>query len=381
MSQSKRPVHIEGIRLTEVLGHLKTYDDQVTLDRAWSRIARSNVVGVPSPSAHRPGARMLSSAVLVAAGVLMGIYLERSFAGAHEFSVQSESSVHQSYLPSSEGTRPDAPLEDRVGTDGARPEKYSVRALTHGEQLRARSHKRSLNSQRIASAVVPDSGEPQAAVEVPVVFVPQQATWLALAERGDFAGAFQELEKSGGFDQALLAAGPDELMTLVDVARAVGRQGQAIQALRIVIDQYRDDENAPLAAMMLGNLLSRTGDASGAAEAFALNRRLSPDGDFAQDALVREFDMAITAMDLAEAERLRAQYESEYPDGRHKEALRADLDRLVQELVPAGDGSPADDVALEEQAEEREPEHEKERSADSAPAESIAPVLPTRPAP
>jgi len=165
-----------------------------------------------------------------------------------------------------------------------------------------------------------------------------------LAERGDFAGAAAAIDSAGGFEQAFLLAGPDELMTLADVARAVGRPALAIQALRVVLDQYRDNENAPLAAMTLGNLLRRAGDAVGAAEAFALNRRLSPGGDFAEDALVREFDMAMEAMDLTEAERLRAQYEREYPEGRHSEVLRAEVDRLATELLPP-EGQDEEDAA------------------------------------
>jgi hypothetical protein len=164
--------------------------------------------------------------------------------------------------------------------------------------------------------------------------LPPTAAWHGLAERGDFEGAARALDSAGGFEQALSTAGADELMMLADVARAAGRPAVAIQALRVVLEQHRDNENAPLAAMTLGNLLRRAGDAAGAAEAFALNRRLSPGGDFAEDALVREFDMAMEALDLAEAERLAAQYEREYPEGRHSEVLRAEVERLANELLP-----------------------------------------------
>ena len=70
--------------------------------------------------------------------------------------------------------------------------------------------------------------------------------------------------------------------------------------------------------------------AEGAAAAYALNRRLSPGGDFAEDALVREFDMALEHGDLATVERLRAQYESEFPEGRHLDDIRAEAAELAR---------------------------------------------------
>lgn len=365
----------------DVARDLKSYDDPARLDRVWNRLERSKVMGAPSSDAELSVRRLFSSAALVAAGVLMGIYLERTFTSPPEFTVQSESLSRQSFAPASAGVRAERLDElQRSNAGDARREKQ----LTRREQSRSSTRKLSRNAQKAASAPLTDKVELPTALEAPPALVPEKAAWLSLAERGDFAGAFQNLEQNDGFDQALLAAGPDELMTLVDVARSVGRQGRAIQALRIVIDQYRDDENAPLAAMMLGNLLSRTGDASGAAEAFALNRRLSPGGDFAEDALVREFDMAITAMDLAEAERLRTQYESEYPEGRHKEALRADLDRMVQELLPAGERTSARDDAIDENAENQETEQDADRSGDARPEEegpapSLPPTPPTTP--
>jgi hypothetical protein len=165
------------------------------------------------------------------------------------------------------------------------------------------------------------------------IIPPVRSTWLLLADRGDFAGAFQQLDETGGFDSVLASGTPEELMTLVDIARVMGRQGRAIQALRVVTERYQSDPNAPLAAMMLGNLLSRVGDAGGASKAFALNRRLSPDGDFAEDALMREFDMAVARADLPLAERLMQQYGEEFPGGEHLEELRAEVTRLAETTV------------------------------------------------
>ena len=349
--------------------HLKTFDDPVIIDRAWNRLARTNGLGPGSRVQRaRPLLRVMSSAALVCVGVLCGMYLERSMQAEPQFTVRSEvlaPSAHSAAMSSPQGEHR-APNRAAGGSELQRPhERSSARSQIPLRRLLAKS------AAATPTEKANEAAQDAAPVDAPVVVVPAKAEWTLLAERGDFAGAFQKLDEMGGFDQALLVAGPDELMTLADVARAVGRQGRAIQALRIVVDQYREDENAPLAAMMLGNLLSRTGDSDAAAEAFALNRRLSPGGDFAEDALVREFDMAMAARDLPEAERLRAQYVREYPQGRHQEVLRAELDRLAAELAP-GDASKAYDENPEETPDE-EAEGEGERDGDVEPVEAASP--------
>jgi hypothetical protein len=118
-----------------------------------------------------------------------------------------------------------------------------------------------------------------------------------------------------------------ELMTLVDIARASGSRRLAIAALRRVVEFYRDAPEAPLAAWTLGNLLDQSGDEAGAASAYALYRRLSPGGDFAEDALAREIDSALSLGNLELSARLIAQYENEFPNGRSLEEFRAELAR------------------------------------------------------
>src|SRR5690606_39243865 len=116
-----------------------------------------------------------------------------------------------------------------------------------------------------------ESAEPNAQVESSEVQLPVKSPWLVLAERGEFAASFQRLEESGGFDAVLATGASEELMMLVEVARFVGRQERAIQALRAVTDKHQADPNAPIAAMILGNLLRNSGDSAGAARAYALN--------------------------------------------------------------------------------------------------------------
>src|SRR6478736_611636 len=174
----------------------------------------------------------------------------------------------------------------------------------------------------------------------------RRSAWLEMAETGDYEGALAELERSQVAHVVLATGSVEELMTMAEVARFAGNPERAIQALSQVVDRYGGDPNAPLAAMMLGNLLSRSGDSAGAARAFALNRSLSPGGDFAEDALVREFDLALAAADAELASRLFDQYAREFPGGPRVYAMRYELDELLAAKAdpnagPA-DGQPAE---------------------------------------
>lgn len=184
------------------------------------------------------------------------------------------------------------------------------------------------------ATVQPEREEAPSEVEFPSVGPApevQVPRWLLLVDRGEYTAAFQAVDEAGGFDAVLAKASAEELMTLADVARAAGQQGRAIQALRRVVQLHADDPNAPVAAMMLGNLLYRAGDAVGAAEAYALNRSLSPQGDFAEDALAREFEVALEAADVERARALATQYEREFPQGRRLGDIQEQLSRAQQE--------------------------------------------------
>jgi len=156
------------------------------------------------------------------------------------------------------------------------------------------------------------------------------AEWKRLVESGDFAAARHAVDRQGGFDVAIAHASPAELMTLVDIARAAGERGQATNALRQVI-AHPDAPEAPLAAWTLGNLLEQSGDAPGAAQAFALYRRLSPAGDFAEDAAARQIDVALAGGNVELVTQLVEDYARDFPHARRlsefRRAMRALADR------------------------------------------------------
>ncbi len=185
---------------------------------------------------------------------------------------------------------------------------------------------------------------PPVASVAPVAVVP---TWERMAEAGDFEAARTELDAHGGFESVLGTARASELMTLVDIARASGRRDRAIAALRRVVETFRDEPEAPLAAWTLGNLLDQSGDETGAASAYALYRRLSPGGDFAEDALAREIDTALTQNKLELSARLVAQYENEFPNGRSLEEFRAELARRSERAAASAEHPSGEAPAVE----------------------------------
>jgi hypothetical protein len=192
--------------------------------------------------------------------------------------------------------------------------------------------------------------------------------WQRLVEIGDFPGARRALDRQGGFDVAMAHASPSELMSLVDIARASGERGQAISALRQVL-AHAEAPEAPLAAWTLGNLLEQAGDQPGAAQAFALYRRLSPAGDFAEDAAARQVDVALREGNLELVTQLVEDYARDFPHGRRLSEFRRAERALSDRDHDAGAKSEAIHDELEDESEES---HLPPAAASSTPAASEA---------
>jgi TolA-binding protein len=181
---------------------------------------------------------------------------------------------------------------------------------------------------------------PPAVAPPPAPAVAPAPDWQELAGQLEYEAARQALDRNGGFKSALSQASPEQLMILHDIARATGNRRAALQALQTVVQRYPDDPNAPIAAWSLGNLLEASGDRAGAAQAYSTYRSLSPQGDFADDALARQVQVAIEAGDLAQARRLATQYAQDFPNGRHGDELRMQLEELADAGAAAAAGAP-----------------------------------------
>jgi hypothetical protein len=297
-------------------GAMREYRDEALLDRVHGRF---------SPSVSRKArsrAVWQAAAALVLFGVGVGVGRGLPSVTAHDatgpLAVRATAEISRTGIAAA----PRARTLDHRDSRAALPPRRT-------------EHKRiaSVSSPEVPPTVVGDAASPLELeivdVPVPTVVPSLRSTWLELADAGDYSGALGELERSQVAHLVLATGSVEELMTMAEVARFAGSQERAIQALSQVVDRYGGDPNAPLAAMMLGNLLSRSGDSAGAAKAFALNRRLSPGGDFAEDALVREFDLALAAGDAELASSLFDQYAREFPAGPRVFAMRYELDELL----------------------------------------------------
>lgn len=224
---------------------------------------------------------------------------------------------------------------------------------------------RALPAEEARVEAYPESyGEPPGAVVSEPLAAAGPAAWEVLAETGDFRGAKAALDHEGGFEHVLVRASASQLLVLADIARASGGREQAAQALKRVLSAYDSAPEAPIAAWTLGNLLDQAGDKVGAAEAYATYRRLSPAGDFAEDAAARQVDAALSQGNVELGTRALEEYAQNFPKGRRLAELRK---RLAALSAPADAAAPG--------ANEPEEDDEATEPGADAPAPPPAPSL------
>jgi hypothetical protein len=292
---------------------LRDHTDDPRIERVWQRLDQ----GLTRPRPRSRSGVWLAPAfgvALFAAGVIVG----RHGGPAHILAPQMAAEP----LPAAEAL-PVAEQPARPGDRAPHPQQPSAR----GERRRtlpARSagvepnqvQSEELEGPQVTPYVVPATQPPE---------------WQQKADVGDFSAARSALARAGGWEVALVSASPEQLMTLVDVARASGEREQAVRALRRMLDAFSGAPEASLAAWTLGNLLEQGGDRSGAAEAYALYRRLSPTGDFAEDAAARQVDVALSQGNQELAAQLVDQYAKDFPNGRRLAEWRDELGKLAAE--------------------------------------------------
>jgi hypothetical protein len=288
---------------------LRDHGSRERVDRVWRRLA-SDLEGAPPRRRATLWWAPAAAAMLFGAGVVVGA----KWARPEVAPVVSAERPSQSE-PATQSPAPATAAEER------RPERTET--APHRSVL---PRAVAVPEEAPVFTFDDDPQQPQGMVESPIPVGPPE--WKLLADSGDFEAAARALDRSGGFHAVLDGAGSAQLMSLVDIARATGGRDRAVQALRRVLESYPGTPEAPLAAWTLGNVLEQSGDAAGAAEAFALYRRLSPSGDFAEDAVVREVDAALAKGNLELAVKLVDQYAKDYPQGRRLDEFRRELEEL-----------------------------------------------------
>jgi len=301
---------------------LRDYAGDVRVERVWQRVNRS--LHQPRP---RVRLELLWAPAFGVALFALGVWVGRSGTPHAESAPQlvaERTTAREPIQPATTSAAP-AGAEELVATPPASAERPRTPARAASTHELARMPERATALRDLpAPHAVAASGPPD---------------WQTSADVGDFEAARAALLRAGGWDVVLISASAEQLMTLVDLARASRERDLAVRALRRLLDVFPSAPEAPLAAWTLGNLLEQGGDAEGSAEAYALYRRLSPAGDFAEDAAARQVDAALSQKDAESAALLLDQYAKDFPNGRRLAELREELAKLSHE--PSAEAAPS----------------------------------------
>ncbi len=322
------------------------------VERVWQRLEEE----LDAPAKVKAGRPPVAWALVIAGATFgLGLWVGQ---GLDDSSRLQQAAVHAEPPPSVEPASMQAPLHPRQSSlqaplaehpsRGAQKKDHPSRRVRHAPAIEAEP---AVTGDPADSFGV-DALEPlEPAPVVEAIKPPEPPRWQRLANGGEYEAALEQIGQVGGFEAALASADPEQLMLLADVARATGQRQRALASLRRIVVEFRDSQTAPLAAFSLGNMLERSGDARGAAEAFAVYRSLSPRGDFAEDALLRELRSAVERDERARARELLAQYESDFPEARHGDEVESLRERLLGAATASDAGAPTPETG-DEPAEE-----------------------------
>lgn len=338
------------------------------VERTWARLSHASAGTAELTKARHDRRRhagpLLAFAACVATFVV-GVWVGEGNVGGRSAGFDASRGMSAEpvgvALPSGEGVVPSRRGESIVLEQPSRQDAVSanqaseVRAFSADDPERAA---RSTGTTRAAANVrpsvhlagttmangvvpLPVNTEDAVAVTPSAVVLPR---WQRLAKDGDDDGALIEIATVGGFEHVLQSASAEQLMLLSDVARGTGQLQRALAALRRIVSEHPSDPVAPLAAFNMGNLLDKMGDGAGAAQAFAVYRALSPQGEFAEDALVGQLRSAVSAGQQGLARRLVRQYEADFPEGRRADEVARWAEQIPTESESGDAGSAAEEA-------------------------------------
>jgi hypothetical protein len=288
---------------------LKSHAEPARVERVWRRL-ELDVSGAPRSRGRLSWGLAFAALGIFGMGVALGVRLH---APTVEVAAVAEPRPALPTPGAGPAAEPGTPAKQRQDAPAQKPS-HARRVIVAGEVTPEYAESYGEPAGLVVSEPAPVSGPPE---------------WETLAETGDFGAAKGALDRAGGFQRASERASASQLLVLADIARASGEREEAAQALRRVLSTYDSAPEAPLAAWTLGNLLEQAGDRAGAAAAYATYRRLSPTGDFAEDAAARQVDAALSQGNLELGTRAMEEYAQNFPKGRRLAELRKRLNALL----------------------------------------------------
>ncbi|HJL20483.1 MAG TPA: FecR domain-containing protein [Sandaracinaceae bacterium LLY-WYZ-13_1] len=147
--------------------------------------------------------------------------------------------------------------------------------------------------------------------------------WRALADRGDWDGAFEAIGEDGLDEATRRARSVDELFALADTARLSGHPRLAVEPLERLMDEHATDARAAVAALTLGRLQLDALDApASAVQSLERALRLGLPERLREPTLARLTEAHRRTGDAEAMRRVGARYLGSYPDGRNAARIR-----------------------------------------------------------
>ena len=170
---------------------------------------------------------------------------------------------------------------------------------------------------------------------------PAAPDWRQRCQAGEYDLVAKDLmEQYGSVGAAVQAAASAADLTCYGWALRGSDAAAAELALQRLVREFPNDPNASLAAYSLATMYSRAGNAERAAFYFQENRRLSPGGGLAEDALCNRIEAEERAGNKEEATRLAREYLADHPEGECRGKVEQLLQRLGNEVAAdAGDAT------------------------------------------
>ena len=149
--------------------------------------------------------------------------------------------------------------------------------------------------------------------------------WRPLAQRGEYAAAFESLQREG---DSVVRDDVEDLLLAADAARLSGHPARALPWLERIERRHARDARAALASFTRGRLLLTLNRPAQAAEVFERLLARGALGSLSEDVLARAIEAHDRTGNRQRANELGRRYLASFPEGRWRTRVEATLERF-----------------------------------------------------